>query len=112
MKALSRRIESQYEPVLFAVMKRHVDDAMPILAAIKAVEDLRGTYWKLIDEKKKSLVGQEDMDDEARKRYRQRLLDPEFATLFAQAGATKSAVASRRRRRRSLWCRSKAPRAT
>eukprot|EP00966_Prymnesium_polylepis_P196002 4542337-Prymnesium_polylepis.1 len=34
------------------------------------------------------------MDHEARKRYRQHLLKSEFATLFAEAGATKSAAAS------------------
>lgn len=86
MQALSRRIECQYEPVLFAVMKRHVDDGVPILDAIQAIEASRGADWKFIDEKKKSLVGQDDMNDEARKRYRQRLLEPDFAVFLAQAG--------------------------
>lgn len=88
MQALSDLITKKYEPVLFAVMHRVVDQDMELSAALDEVESLRDpSDWKFI----KRLP---ELDTDASQRYKQRLLDPEFEKLVLSSAANPTPVAT------------------
>ena len=89
-EALKQLLTKSYYPVLYVVMQRHIDDGMEIGAACAAVDHLRGRVdWKFISNLPK-------LEDEAKGRYKEKLLDADFAemALAAAAAAAEMALAA------------------